>query len=191
MNDVQFLDDVVMFMEQSLHIDAQRVYAAGYSMGGMMAYRLACELPNRFAAVASVASTMPDYLIETCTGTPPIPVIVFQGTDDPVVPWTGIAGGYLSAAQTIGFWGNHNQLHAAISPSKRCRTPIPSDYTLVMRQHVDAAAPPTWCSTAFTSAGIPGPDTRSTCRRLGRRRRDIDATAVMWDFFNAHPKTRA
>src|SRR5262249_47611623 len=107
-NDVQFLGDIVIFMGRSLHIDPNRVYAAGYSMGGMMAYRLGCELPNRFAAIASVASTMPDYLIDHCDGSPPIPVLVFAGTDDPIIPWVGIPNAYLSAGQTIGYWGNHN-----------------------------------------------------------------------------------
>lgn len=184
-DDVRFLEGVIRFMEQRLNIDLSRVYAAGYSMGGMMSYRLGCELPYRFAAVASVASTMPVYLIDRCTGTAPIPVLVFQGTEDPVVPWVGIPSGYLSAAQTIGFWGVHNgcTIDFAIEPLPDA---VPEDYTLVMRQQL------TTCVADVALYGIyfgghtwPGHPFNASVQ-LGQTTRDIDATALIWEFFSSH-----
>ncbi len=184
-DDVRFLDSVVQFMESALHIDPQRVYAAGYSMGGMMAYRLGCELPDRFAAVASVASTMPVYLISACTATAPIPVIVFQGTDDPVVPWTGVQNGYLSAAQTIGFWGNHNHCSGDFA-LENLRDTVPDDYTRVLRQRLNGcAADVVLYGIYFGGHTWPGHPINAAFP-LGQTTRDIDATAVMWDFFKQH-----
>ncbi len=76
-------------------IDESRVYAAGFSNGGAMALLLACELPDRIAAVASVAGAV---LEPGCNGdTPPVPTIAFHGLDDTVVPYAGsasTAGGF-------------------------------------------------------------------------------------------------
>jgi polyhydroxybutyrate depolymerase len=184
-NDVQFLSDVVAFMGESLHIDATRVYATGYSMGGMMAYRLGCERSNRFAAVASVASTMPEYLINRCDGSAPIPLLVFAGTDDPVIPWAGIKGAYLSAAQTIGFWGYHNQCSGEFAV-EGLPDAEPTDHTLAMRQALQG------CAADMTLYGIywgghTWPGHPINVNGLGQTSYDIDATAVIWEFFKAHP----
>ena len=186
-DDVRFIDNIVEFLTERLHIDANRVYAGGYSMGGMMAYRLGCELSSRFAGIASVASTMPTYLIQSCTDTDPIPLIVFQGTDDPVIPWTGVQGAYLSAAQTIGFWGNHNgcvpDFDLEAMPDGET-----NDYTRVVRQKLSG------CSADMTLYGIyfgghtwPG-HPFSASIQLGGTTLDIDATQLMWEFFRDHPK---
>lgn len=186
-DDVQFLSDVIGFLKIKLNIDAQRVYAAGYSMGGMMSYRLACDLDQQVAAIASVASTMPIYLLSHCNNTPPLPVIVFQGTDDPIIPWTGIPNGYLSAVQTLGFWRSHNQCHTDFTIDALPDTDT-TDLTRVMRQTLTGCAADvvlysiylgghTWPGHAF-SAGID----------LGLTSQDIDATALIWQFFQDHPK---
>jgi len=188
-DDVRFLDSAVQFIEKMLHIDANRVYAAGYSMGGMMAYRLACASPDRFAAVASVASTMPVYLIDLCTGTKPIPVVVFAGTDDPIIPWVGIPSGYLSAAQTIGFWGDHNQCSGDFAVETLPDT-VPGDHTLVMRQQLLK------CAADMTLYGVywgghTWPGHPIDVPELGQTSQDVDATALIWEFFSAHAKVAA
>ncbi|MFN8563505.1 MAG: alpha/beta fold hydrolase [Anaerolineae bacterium] len=187
-DDVRFLDRIVDFMTHSLNIDPLRVYAAGYSMGGMMSYRVGCELPQHFAAVASVASTMPIYLIDNCTDTPPVPVLVFEGTDDPVVPWMGIPGGYLSAAQTIGFWRDHNACTGSLSV-EILPDIVADDYTVVMRQQVsECAADIVLYGVYFGGHTWPGHPI-DTQIRLGQTSRDIDATGLIWEFFSSHVNT--
>ena len=182
-DDVQFLSDIVTFMKGQLNIDARRVYATGYSRGGMMSYRLGCERGDIFAAVGSVASTMPYYLITTCDAAPPVPLIVIQGTDDPIVPWMGISGAYLSAAQTLGYWGLHNQCTARFE-LEVLPDIVPSDYTRVVRQALPG------CSADFVLYGVYlGGHTWSahsaSGTQLGATTQDIDATAVIWDFFKS------
>ena len=181
---MQFLEDVVDFMGGSLHVDPLRVYATGYSMGGMMAYRLGCERPDRFAAVGSVASTMPIYLLNRCDGSAPIPVLVFQGTDDPVIPWAGIENAYLSAALTLGFWGYHNQCQGDFAV-EGLPDADPTDHTLVMRQTL------TECAADMTLYGIywgghTWPGHPISARGLGQTTNDIDATVLTWEFFREH-----
>src|ERR1700733_6449486 len=57
-NDVKFIDQLITYIVNKYNGDSLRVYATGISNGGFMATRLACELNNRIAAIASVAGTM-------------------------------------------------------------------------------------------------------------------------------------
>ncbi len=85
--DVQFIADLLDYLESHLCIDTSRIYAAGVSNGGGMAARLACELSERFAAFASIAggySSLPP-----CHPTNPVSVIEVHGTADTVVPYNG------------------------------------------------------------------------------------------------------
>ena len=66
-----------------------RVYVAGASNGGMMALRLACERTGRLAAVAVVIANQPWPQVERCRPTVPLPLILINGTDDPLMPWGG------------------------------------------------------------------------------------------------------
>ncbi|HEX6767355.1 MAG TPA: alpha/beta fold hydrolase [Polyangiaceae bacterium] len=91
-------------------IDAKRVYFVGFSNGGFMAHRIACELGGLVAGVVSVsgAGRKPN---EACPATAPVRVLQVHGDADPVVE---IGGGHLfrddkypihlSAAQTVGDW---------------------------------------------------------------------------------------
>lgn len=81
-DDVAFVRDLLAALDRDLCIDENRVYLAGYSNGGGMAQLVACEMPERIAAVAVVAAT---YL--PCTAD--VPMLAFHGLADPVVPFEG------------------------------------------------------------------------------------------------------
>lgn len=75
--------------------DRSRVFAAGLSAGGMMAYRLACEMPERLSAIAVVAGTM---AVDRCIGATGVSLLHIHGTNDQNVPLQGGAG-TMSAAR--------------------------------------------------------------------------------------------
>jgi polyhydroxybutyrate depolymerase len=56
-DDVAYLTALVEEAKRAVHIDDARVYVLGHSNGGFMAYRLSCEAPGTFAAVASLAGS--------------------------------------------------------------------------------------------------------------------------------------
>ena len=73
-------------------VDAKRIYAVGFSMGGGMSHYLACNAADVFAAVAPAAF---DLLIPEempCTPSRPISVLAFRGTNDTTVPFAGGLG---------------------------------------------------------------------------------------------------
>ena len=85
-DDVGFIRQVVTNVFRQMSIDRERIFAAGMSDGGMMGYRLACEMPQVFRAIASVAGT--DNTL-TCEPASPVSVLHIHAKDDPQVLFTG------------------------------------------------------------------------------------------------------
>jgi len=185
-DDVTFIQSMIEVVSASLNIDQTRIYAAGYSMGGMLAYRLGCRLPDTFAAVASVASTMPRYVLDECESAPPVSLIVLQGTDDFVVPWAGIRGenGYLSAAETIQFWRDHNVCSPEITQTVLPDVD-PNDGTRVIAEHYNNCRDNSrlaFYGVYFGGHTYPGHPLREI-PGVDLTTRDIFAEEVIWEFF--------
>lgn len=92
-DDVAFADAVVRAISAVACIDPKRVYAAGVSMGGGMAYYLGCHAADVFAGIAPSAFDLIQEDIAGCQPARPLTVISFRGTGDTLVPY---AGGYSS-----------------------------------------------------------------------------------------------
>ena len=88
-DDLAFIGALIERFVANSGADRRRVYAAGMSNGGMMSFRLACDLPGRIAAIGVVAANLPGALAERCAGGPPLPVMMISGTQDPLMPWAG------------------------------------------------------------------------------------------------------
>ncbi len=88
-NDVGFISALIDTLIEKYAVDAKRVYATGMSNGGFMAYRLACELPDKIAATAPVAASMS---MTDCTPSRPVPVIHFHSYLDKNAPYPGGIG---------------------------------------------------------------------------------------------------
>ena len=86
-DDIQFVDDLLVHLSSQLSIDAGRIYAAGFSNGGGMANRLACDLSEKIAAIVPVAGAY--YYWEECQPSRPVPVLAFHGLRDEIVPYEG------------------------------------------------------------------------------------------------------
>ncbi len=97
--DVQFIAQLLDYVESELCVDPSRVYAAGVSNGGGMAALLACQLSGRFAAIASVAGGYAS--LPRCQPTNPVSIIEVHGTADGVVPYDGTPG---SGAGAVRPW---------------------------------------------------------------------------------------
>ena len=90
-DDVGFLTGMADKLVREIGVDPARVFAAGSSRGGFMAFRLALEAPSRFRAVAAVSANVPSPENFKCkpagAGTPS--VLIMNGTEDPLVPFDG------------------------------------------------------------------------------------------------------
>jgi polyhydroxybutyrate depolymerase len=89
-DDVGFSRALIAKIEGQACIDAKRVYAVGFSMGGGMAMDMACNAADIIAAVAPAAFDLMDPSNNwVCKPSRPITVISFRSTSDPVVPYNG------------------------------------------------------------------------------------------------------
>ena len=107
-NDFGFIETLILKISSNYNIDLERIYAVGYSNGGMMAYGLANHKSELIAAMASISGAMLD-----CTGPPthPMPVIHLHGTDDFDLPYNG-NNYYNSVQNTIEYWTNFNKTNS-------------------------------------------------------------------------------
>lgn len=90
--DIRFLDQLITEVVATRRVDESRIYAVGFSAGGIMAYRLGCDLAGRLAGVGAIAGTM---VLDDCRPSRAVSVIAIHGTADDVVPYEGgrIMGG--------------------------------------------------------------------------------------------------
>ena len=103
-DDLGFFEAMVNEISSEYTVDMERIYAAGFSNGGMMAFGLANYKSDLIAAVASVSGSMLD-----CLETPshPMPVLHLHGTSDGVLPYNGDAS-FNSVQNTLDYWTNFN-----------------------------------------------------------------------------------
>lgn len=85
-DDVAFKRALIMDLTTIVSVDYQRLFVTGMSNGGMMAYRLACEAADLFAAAAPVAGA---NNLEACNPARPVAMLAVHGTDDRSVKFAG------------------------------------------------------------------------------------------------------
>ena len=124
-DDVRYLMGVIAEIEAELAIDPKRIYVFGYSCGGFMAYRLACEEAGVVAAIASLAgATYADPA--DCAPDEPVSVVEIHGTADEIVlyeggdlsDWdpSGSPRPYPGAETTAGTWAAYDGCDEASTP---------------------------------------------------------------------------
>jgi polyhydroxybutyrate depolymerase len=103
-NDFGFVESMIRKISTQYNLNMERIYAAGFSNGGMMAYGLANYKSDIIAAVASVSGAMLD-----CFGSTnhPMPVVHLHGTSDYVLSYNGGIG-LTSVQSTLDYWINFN-----------------------------------------------------------------------------------
>jgi len=110
-DDVGFISALIDTLSRRERIDTLRIYVTGFSLGGMMSYRLAAELSERIAAVAPVAGQW----LPPVTPERGVPIIQFQDVFDPNVPFEGDSSdaGFLlpSVEAVIDAWIGWNGCH--------------------------------------------------------------------------------
>lgn len=85
-DDVAYLTGLVAEAKTLWSIDATRVYVFGHSNGGFMAHRLACAEADTFAAIASLAGSLPDAVAD-CDPSSPVSMLQIHGTLDGTISY--------------------------------------------------------------------------------------------------------
>jgi polyhydroxybutyrate depolymerase len=189
-DDVEFIRILLDSLSHELPVDPNRIYATGISNGAGLAYRLACDLPGIFAAIAPVAGAAATAIEERCEATRPVSVISFQGTRDRLMPYEGgnVAirrGRVLSAQRSAALFAKVN----GCTPTPAV-TPEPDtvrDGTRVLRLAYGGCREGREVVLyTIEGGGHTWPGGPPVGRLVGRVSRDLDATRTMLDFFDRH-----
>ncbi|RMH40869.1 MAG: hypothetical protein D6689_12470 [Deltaproteobacteria bacterium] len=114
-DDVAYLAGIVADIRAAYNVDPKRIFAIGHSNGGFMAYRLACDMADTFAAVVSIAgATFADST--ACSPAEPVSVLQVHGDADQTILYDGGAiefpdgamRAYPSAADTVAMWAGYD-----------------------------------------------------------------------------------
>jgi polyhydroxybutyrate depolymerase len=112
-DDVAFFRAMIDALVMSGAADPARVYIDGGSNGGMMVYRLACEMSDRIAGGVAEVASLPVRYAPQCKPKKPMPLIIMAGTADPLMPFAGgrvspivktDQGLVIPMMETVEFW---------------------------------------------------------------------------------------
>lgn len=195
-DDVGFTRALLDDLERVVRVDPDRVFATGMSNGAMMAYRVACELSDRIAAIAPVGGPMGT---DDCRPLRRVPVMHFHGTADELAPFAGGFGrlptggkgvtDFPSVAESIRWWTKANG--CAPEPVVEHLPDTASDGTRVIKR--------TWRGdekgaevvlVEIEGGGHTWPGMPPLVDFLGPSTRDVSANDLMWEFFSRHPRQR-
>ena len=85
-DDVGFIIALLENLQLEISINPKRVYATGFSNGGQLAYKLANEHPDKFAAISAVAGVLQDFPFSPLRN---VPIIHFHSYLDETAPYFG------------------------------------------------------------------------------------------------------
>ncbi|MCB9497048.1 MAG: carbohydrate binding domain-containing protein [Fibrobacteria bacterium] len=97
--DVDFIVAIIDEMSKKYDIDLDRVYATGFSMGGMMSWYLACKIPDKIAAIVG-GNGYPLGGLSGCSDVRHVPALQIHGTADDFVSYSGFVGNFLPSQRT-------------------------------------------------------------------------------------------
>ena len=184
-DDVSFISNLIDTLRLGYNIDSNRIYATGMSNGGYMSYFLACHLPDRIAAIASVTGSIVPGGTSLCTPGRAVPVMQFHGTADATVPYLG-GSLNIPVDSLIRFWvgNNHCDTMPVVTEVPDAVTSDGSTATHYVYSGGDNGSTVefykinggehTWPGSPFT---------------IGVTNQDVAASAEIWRFFSQYSLT--
>ncbi|HEY1992083.1 MAG TPA: PHB depolymerase family esterase [Gammaproteobacteria bacterium] len=182
-DDVGFIRAVVMRVIKDNAADPKRVYVTGISNGGMMAYRLACEASDLFAAIAPVSAVQE---VASCKPGRPVSVFHVHGAKDENVPLAGGVGkkaiekeARKPVQDTIDFWMKQD----GCSSTVRSEEP-----DVLMTNYGGCAAGSEVAFVLIQDGGHSWPGGQRITYFLDPPSKALNATSEIWRFFSTHSK---
>ena len=192
-DDVGYLVMLVDLIATHYPIDRTKVFVTGASNGGLMAFRLACERPDIFRAVAPVMSAFGAEIAHKCNPLRPVSLLMINGTQDPLIPYEGqyvvwgkkTLGKRLSTQSAIDRWrGLMKCPREPINESFDDR--VPNDGTTVSRSYSTGC----WGGSEVVLYRVEGgghtwPQGHQYLPQswVGKVSQEINATDIVFDFF--------
>ncbi|MDP4717266.1 MAG: prolyl oligopeptidase family serine peptidase [Flavobacteriales bacterium] len=187
-DDIGYINALLDYLLATESVDYQRVYSCGFSNGGIFSYALAGQLSDRFAAIASVAGTMTEVMIQNTNPTRPVPTFHIHGTLDPVVPYDGSLGQYptfgvlTSVSETLNFWKTEDDC-SSTSTNNIANSNLFDFCTASKTIYSGCAEHDNWY-IEISGGGHTWPGT-TPLTVTGATCQDFDGSQEIWNFFSA------
>jgi len=166
-----------------------------------MTMTMICARADLFAAAASVIMNLTDDMAASCHPVKQVPMLMINGTADPLIPYQGGRGssrfavpGFWSTQQTFDFWRRVNGCDAQDAAMVELDHRDPSDPTTVTRISSRCAKGRDVVLYRVNKGGHRMPGNASDVRfprlvnmLLGPQNRDIDGAEMIWEFFRKFP----
>jgi polyhydroxybutyrate depolymerase len=200
-DDVGFIVKLVEKYVADGSADPKRIYVTGLSNGGAMTMTLVCARADLFAAAASVIINLTDDAAAACHPSRPMPMLVMNGTADPLIPFEGGKGtsrfavdGFWPATKTLAFWRKLNGCEIGDGAVTDLEDRDHEDQSTVTR--IESRCPPARdvvlyrvnggghrMPSMFSDARFP----RIASAFFGPQNHDIDGAETIWAFFRKFP----
>ncbi|HTL98549.1 MAG TPA: PHB depolymerase family esterase [Holophagaceae bacterium] len=180
-DDAGFLRALIARLRETRSVDPSRIHLAGLSNGGRMAYRLALEAADLFASVAVIAGAWDGSGPKPSR---PVSTLIFHGRSDQHIPYEGGLGAkgrrvtHHSAPETAFAWARLMGCAPKIQRSSS------GAHHLDLARAADGTEVGLW---TVEGQGHAWPGGRAWSAAADSPVRDLDATALILDFFARHP----
>ncbi len=197
-NDVKFISCLIDTLIVLYNIDSNRVYVTGISNGGIMSFRLACELSNKIAAFAPVAASMPLNPAYDCKPVRPVPMMLIFGDEDPLVPFKGgdisilglsKRGKVIPVDESVNYWVKFDGCNTVAEITKLDKV---DDGTELEKKVYTAAGSGAEVQYWLAKGGghcWPGGLQYLPKLIIGRTSKEFNATEEIWKFFSTKSLT--
>jgi len=186
-DDVGFIRALIEDLKKEISFDEKKVFATGISNGAMMAYRLACELSDKIAAIAPVAGALN---LKHCNPQQPVSVVIFHGTADQHVLYNGGKPKKRadphpridqSVPYAVSFWTKNNKCpQSGIKKEEKGK--------ILTEIHNGCEGGTSVALYTIKDEGHTWPGGTKWVFWADEPTQEISATDVIWDFFSEHSK---
>lgn len=194
-DDVAFLEALVGELAETYGVDAGRVFGIGYSNGAHMLFRMASQSPGTFAGIEANAASYSTPDTFTCAPLEqPVPVILVEGTADPINPYAGGGAGFggeglgavLSAQDSAAYLAEVNGVAGTPEESVVGGEPGESGAVTLTAYGAGTATPVLLYTVEGGGHMVPNPVARQP-RIMGGSTEHLNAPAVAWEVFSQLP----
>jgi polyhydroxybutyrate depolymerase len=186
-DDIAFFNQMLDQLGTKFSVDPSRIYAAGLSEGGFMSLRVGCALSDRIAAVAALGAAMPKTMI--CVPTRPVPLVMINGTSDPIVPYGGGTEhnrnlAVISVEDSAKAWARIDRCaekpdKSKLSPQAKGGMETKVDTYNGCQQNAQVVL----YSVKGAGNTWPGGEQYEAEKTIGKTSQDMNANEVLWSFF--------
>lgn len=196
-DDLAFVAAMIDDIANRHGIDRDRVFVTGASNGGIMSYRLGCQLGEMIRAIAPVIANLAEPLATDCTPPRGLSILAINGAADPYIPldggqvcagvdeWLCEGGWVLSQSNSLLPFAQANECRTI--PISRRRAPDVDDGTSVEdRLYFRCATPAEVRAVIVHGMGHVWPPRSGQTDASGPSSHNLDATQEIVAFFMGH-----